>query len=64
MRSFCINRHNGSVNGVFMDVSVRPIGLKELWEVHWHKQWLRDLTTRGRPVWPEWMRQFKDYRTF
>jgi len=61
MRSFCINRHNGSVNAVFMDTSVRPIGLKELWEVRWHKQWVQDLKTRGRPAWPEWMRPFKDF---
>jgi prepilin-type N-terminal cleavage/methylation domain-containing protein len=61
MRSFCINRHNGSVNSVFMDTSVRPIGLKELWEVRWHKQWAHDLITGGRPAWPDWMRRFKDY---
>ncbi len=61
MRSFCINRHNGFVNGVFIDVSVRPIGLKELWEVHWHRQWLRDRVNARTPVWPEWMNNFKDY---
>ncbi len=64
MRSFCINRHNGSVNGVFMDTSVRPIGLKELWQVHWHRQWLRERATRGLPVWPEWMKPFKDYASY
>ena len=61
MRSFCINRHNGSVNAVFLDTSVRPIGLKELWQVRWHRQWLQDRATRGLPVWPEWMKPFKDY---
>ena len=61
MQSFCINRHNGSVNGVFMDVSVRPIGLKELWELHWHRQWVKDSAAAGTPVWPDWMNNFKDY---
>ncbi len=61
MRSFCINRHNGLVNGVFIDVSGRPIGLKELWEVLWHRQWLRDRVNARTPVWPEWMNNFKDY---
>jgi prepilin-type N-terminal cleavage/methylation domain-containing protein len=61
MHSFCINRHNGVVNGVFMDVSVRPIGLKELWEVRWHRQWVKDRARAATPVWPEWMRSFKDY---
>jgi prepilin-type processing-associated H-X9-DG protein len=30
MGSFCIDRHNGNVNGVFVDFSVRSIGLKKL----------------------------------
>jgi len=61
MRSFCINRHNGVVNGVFMDTSVRPIGLKELWEVHWHRQWIKDRARAATPVWPDWMKSFRDY---
>jgi hypothetical protein len=61
MRSFCINRHNGSVNAVFMDVSIRPAGLKELWQLHWHRQWVQEKRADGTPVWPEWMRHLKDY---
>ncbi|MBL7154051.1 MAG: type II secretion system protein [Phycisphaerae bacterium] len=62
----CINRHDGYVNGLFMDWSVRRVGLKELWTLKWQ----RDLnaankwTAAGgvRPEdWPEWMRKFKDY---
>jgi prepilin-type N-terminal cleavage/methylation domain-containing protein len=64
MRSFCINRHNGVVNGVFMDLSVRPIGLKELWEVRWHRQWLKDRAAASTPVWPDWMRGFRDYASY
>jgi len=62
----CINRHDGYVNGLFLDWSVRKVGLKELWTLKWHKQY----STRGpwtkaggaKPEdWPQWMRQFKDY---
>jgi len=30
IQRFCINRHNGFVNGVFLDGAVRKVGLKEL----------------------------------
>jgi len=62
----CINRHDGTINGLFLDWSVRVIGLKELWTLKWHLQF----NTRGpwtkaggvRPEdWPPWMRKFKDY---
>jgi prepilin-type N-terminal cleavage/methylation domain-containing protein/prepilin-type processing-associated H-X9-DG protein len=62
----CINRHNGHVNSLFLDWSVRKVGLKELWKLKWHK----DFDTNGpwtiagsvQPEdWPEWMRHFKDY---
>ena len=39
IRSSCINRHgNGTINGIFNNWSIRSIGLKELWELEWHKQ--------------------------
>jgi len=37
MRFFSINRHDGFVNGLFLDFSVRKIGLKELWKLKWHR---------------------------
>ena len=62
----CINRHSGGINGLFMDFSVRKVGLKELWTLKWHRKfdtagpWTR--TGGMRPEdWPEWMRNFKDY---
>lgn len=62
----CINRHDGAVNALFMDWSVRKVGLKELWTLQWHREF--DTTgpwTRAGGVlpgdWPEWMRKFKDY---
>jgi len=63
---FCINRHNGRVNALFLDWSVRAVGLKELWTL----KWCPDFDTAGpwtlaggvQPEdWPEWMRGFKDY---
>ncbi|MBN1975237.1 MAG: type II secretion system protein [Sedimentisphaerales bacterium] len=64
--SCCINRHNEQVNSLFLDWSVRKVGLKELWKLKWHK----DFNTNGpwtiaggvKPEdWPAWMRGFKDY---
>lgn len=64
MVRFCINRHGGYVDGVFLDCSVRKIGLKELWKLKWN----RKFKLNGGPT-PEefdavgdgWMRPFKDY---
>jgi len=61
-----MNRHDGTVNYLFLDWSVRKVGLKELWTLKWHKLYNEDgpWTRRGgvRPEdWPEWMRRFKDY---
>jgi len=66
MRRVCVNRHNGYINGVFMDWSVRKIGLKELWALNWHRGYNRAnaWTKAGlaQPSdWPEWMRIFKDF---
>jgi len=65
-RAFCINRHNGHINGLFMDWSVRRIGLKELWTLKWHQHYdTSGPWTKAGGVqpedWPEWMRGFKDY---
>jgi len=63
---FCINRHNGHINGLFLDWSVRRIGLKELWTLKWHLQFdtANAWTKAGGALpedWPYWMRRFKDY---
>jgi prepilin-type N-terminal cleavage/methylation domain-containing protein/prepilin-type processing-associated H-X9-DG protein len=66
MKHFCINRHNGFVNFLFLDWSTRLVGLKELWTLEWH----RGFNTKGpwtkaggaQPGdWPPWLRGFKDY---
>jgi len=66
MNHFCINRHGGFVNLLFMDWSVRNVGLKELWTLKWHRSYITNgpWTKAGgaRPEdWPEWLRRFKDY---
>jgi prepilin-type N-terminal cleavage/methylation domain-containing protein/prepilin-type processing-associated H-X9-DG protein len=62
----CINRHDGGVNMLFMDWSVRKVGLKELWTFKWSRKFnTAGIWTRQGGVepenWPQWMRGFKDY---
>jgi prepilin-type N-terminal cleavage/methylation domain-containing protein len=58
MRRFCINRHDGYNNCIFLDYSIRKVGLKELWKLKWHRKFDMD----GGPIsWPKWMQDFKDY---
>jgi prepilin-type processing-associated H-X9-DG protein len=62
----CINRHDGGVNCLFFDGSVRKVGLKELWTLKWHPNYdtAGPWTLAGGVLpsdWPEWMRKFKDY---
>jgi len=66
MNHFCINRHDGYVNSLFMDWSVRKVGLKELWTLKWHREYnTRGPWTKAGGVqpedWPPWMRGFKEY---
>jgi prepilin-type processing-associated H-X9-DG protein len=66
MRRCCINRHNGAVSCLFVDGSVRKVGLKELWTLKWHKSFntAGPWTTAGgvwSSDWPAWMRDFRDY---
>ncbi len=37
MQHVCQDRHDGYVNGVFLDFTVRKIGLKELWKLKWSR---------------------------
>jgi prepilin-type N-terminal cleavage/methylation domain-containing protein len=59
MHHFCFDRHKGGINGVFMDFSVRRIGLKELWKLKWHREFN---TEYKRPwTWPSWMAGYKNF---
>jgi prepilin-type N-terminal cleavage/methylation domain-containing protein/prepilin-type processing-associated H-X9-DG protein len=66
MRAFCIPRHGGFLNGLFLDWSVRKVGVKELWTLKWSP----DFNVRGpwttaggvtADQWPLWLRKYKDY---
>ena len=66
MHHFCTNRHNGSINMLFLDWSVRPVGLKEQWTLKWHRKFntagfYTKVGGRQPNDWPVWMRHFKDY---
>ncbi|MHC4647111.1 MAG: prepilin-type N-terminal cleavage/methylation domain-containing protein [Planctomycetota bacterium] len=39
MRRFCIPRHSNGVNMLFLDWSVRWVGLKGLWRLKWHRSY-------------------------
>jgi len=66
MGDFCMNRHNGYVNGLFLDWSVRKVGLKELWTFKWYESFntANEWTKAGgvQPEdWPPWMRNLREY---
>ncbi|GEM_PF-93713 len=63
---FLMDRHGKETNGMFLDWSVRRVGLKELYTL----KWASDFDRAGRWTkaggvqpddWPEWMRDCKDY---
>ena len=60
MKRFCVDRHNEKTNGLFMDLTVRSVGIKELWELRWHR-WYNEGNINPPPEWPDWMSGFKDY---
>lgn len=66
MMHFALSRHQTGTNMLFMDWSVRSVGLKELWTFKWHRQYpVNGPWTKAGGVqpsdWPEWMRNYKDY---
>ncbi|RPJ37078.1 MAG: hypothetical protein EHM35_07015 [Planctomycetaceae bacterium] len=66
MTQCCVNRHDGAVNCLFVDGSVRKVGLKELWTLKWHRSFntAGPWTKAGGVLpydWPQWMRPFKEY---
>ena len=65
---FCLRRHgpqtNPNINMGFADFSVRPVGLKALWSLNWHRNWVverkdganKDMTGK----WPDWMEGYSE----
>jgi len=51
---------------LFLDRSVRKVGLKELWTLRFHRKWdtANRYTLAGGVTaddWPDWMQGFKDF---
>jgi prepilin-type N-terminal cleavage/methylation domain-containing protein/prepilin-type processing-associated H-X9-DG protein len=66
MMHFCIDRHDKTINMLFMDWHVESVDLKELWTLKWHKQFntTGPWTVAGGVQaldWPNWMRSMKEY---
>lgn len=59
MQHFCLDRHNGGVNCVYMDGHVAHIPMKELWYQKWHREYE---VGRIRHTWPEWMKKYPEPR--
>ena len=51
MAKFCVPRHSRKTNMLFMDKSVRKVGLRSLWSLTWHREWVENLQ-----AWPPWMK--------
>jgi prepilin-type N-terminal cleavage/methylation domain-containing protein len=61
MKRVCIDRHGHKVTGSFLDLSVKTIGLKDLWMQKWHKLWPK--TCDHLPVWEDeapWLADLAD----
>ncbi len=58
MDAFCLARHTGRspMNMVFMDASVRNVGLKELWTLQWYKNW--QAPSMPAYKWPAWIKAY------
>jgi len=66
MTRYCINRHHGGTNSVFLDFSIRKVEPKELWKLKWHRNFdTNGPWTKAGGVapedWPEWMRNFRNF---
>ena len=56
----CINRHDGNINMLFFDLSVRPVGLKSLWSFRWYQGYTgMDYGPPTITEWPQWMQGSK-----
>lgn len=66
MKRVCVDRHDGFVNWLFLDFSVRKVGLKELWVLKWSRSWNRKgphTLAAGKVAasWPMWIRKYKAF---
>lgn len=52
MGRFCIDRHSKTINVGFVDGGVRKVPLVELWQLRWHKNFVRRTVFLGPPPKP------------
>ena len=55
INKFLMKRHNGGVNVLFMDWSVRSESLKDLYSLDWHKEYEQISEDQATWQWPDWM---------
>jgi prepilin-type N-terminal cleavage/methylation domain-containing protein len=67
LERFVIARHGLSINMLFLDMAVRKVGLKQLWQLKWHAQWDQEAEENPPPDpyeredWPDWLWRSKMY---
>jgi len=69
MRRYCLDRHRKNTNCLFMDFSVRKVGLKELWTLKWSRtfntSWIWTKAGKYRrpasATWPDWIKGYPEY---
>jgi prepilin-type N-terminal cleavage/methylation domain-containing protein/prepilin-type processing-associated H-X9-DG protein len=54
MHHFAIDRHDGGLNGAFLDGSVKKLRVKELWQQKWSRGF--DTESFASIKWPAWIR--------
>jgi prepilin-type N-terminal cleavage/methylation domain-containing protein len=59
MKYYCIDRHSGGINGVFVDMHTQHVGIKQLWKLKWHATFQLGVGPAGG--WPSWTDKYKDY---
>ena len=59
MNRFNLDRHQGRVNTVFLDSSVRKVTLRDLWGLKWHREYKPGLEVARMEAarWPDWMKK-------
>lgn len=56
MHRVCTDRHGGQVNHLFLDYSIRSVGIKELWTLDWHRDFNKqnDFADSSSPRWNDY----------
>ena len=57
MSKYIVPRHSKMVNMLFIDKSMRKVGIKELWTFRWHTEWQETLVNWNKY---EWIRQYPE----